>query len=86
LDIPLIKELLKVDVFASVIAQFLWGLVQGEVNDILFTTILTAIPKEQRSTADPAQLRPISVTSVWYRIIARLFTLRLNKLVPDIYS
>jgi hypothetical protein len=47
---------------------------------------MTAIPKPGRPTNEPANLRPISVSSVWYRIVARVFVHRLNKFIPHIYS
>jgi hypothetical protein len=53
---------------------------------VLLTTLLTAIPKVDRDSSDPKQLRPISVTSIWYRIISRIFVLRLNKYIPLLYS
>jgi hypothetical protein len=49
-------------------------------------TLLTAIPKADEPTDNPAKLRPISVTSVWYRVLTRLFTLRLNTFVPRLFS
>jgi hypothetical protein len=62
--------------------SFLWQLVQGTCDEELLTTLLTAIPKPDRDSSDPAQLRPISVTSIWYRIISRVFVLRLNRFIP----
>lgn len=47
---------------------------------------MTAIPKPDRPTDDPSKLRPISVSSVWYRIIARVFVQRVNLYVPRLYS
>ena len=52
----------------------------------LLITLLTAIPKADQATNDASKLRPISVSSVWYRILTRLFTLRLNKHIPHLYS
>lgn len=56
------------------------------MNEHLLTTIMTAIPKPEKDTSDPSQLRPISVTSVWYRIITRIFVKRINDFVPQLYS
>lgn len=52
----------------------------------LFTALLTAIPKADRPTSDPANLRPISVTSLWYRIVAKVFCMRISPSLPSLYD
>lgn len=44
----------------------------------LFLALLTAIPKPNRPTTIPANLRPISVTSIWYKLLAKVFCERLT--------
>lgn len=52
----------------------------------LLHTLLTAIPKKDKPTDVPSNLRPISVTSIWYRLIMRIFTNRLHGLLPHFFS
>jgi hypothetical protein len=43
----------------------------------LHLAYLSAIPKSDRPTTEPKNLRPISVSSIWYRWVAKVFVLRL---------
>lgn len=52
----------------------------------LLLSLLTCIPKPGRSTNDAANLRPISVSSVWYRVLMKIFVMRLTPLLPHILS
>ena len=52
----------------------------------LLITLLTAIPKADQATLSAALLHPILVTSIWYRILTRVFSMRLNSFLPRIFS
>ncbi len=86
LDVQAVKILLDSEIFAPLVTSLLWGMIQGRVDTPLLLTILTAIPKPDVVTKEACNLRPISVTSIWYRILIRLFTCRLNQFVVRLYS
>ena len=57
-----------------------------EVSSDLFLAIVSTIPKPQKPPDRPQNLRPISVTSVWYRILAKIFSDRMQQFLPRLYS
>lgn len=60
--------------------------VQEDLSSELFTAIVSTIPKPKKPPDTPQNLRPISVTSVWYRLVAKVFVERLKPLLPILYS
>ena len=69
LDVKCLRSICKWDEIAEFICDTLNKWVQGEVGDELLLTLLTAIPKPDRDPSQAANLRPISVTSIWYRLV-----------------
>lgn len=55
-------------------------------NDDLLDSTLTAIPKPGRDPGLPKNLRPIAVSSMWYRIAMRVFIGRISDDLPTVYS
>ena len=49
-------------------------------------TLLTALPKPGRPPDVPENLRPISVSNVWYRVLMKVFVLRLKSALPSVLS
>lgn len=74
--------LLRVDYVAQLITTGLQHLLDGEAHPELLASYLTAIPKPDRPTDVAANLRPISVSSTWYRILMRIFVARLSPELP----
>ena len=63
---------------ADIITTKLWDWVTiGDDYNEMFLAILTAIPKADKPPTIAKNLRPISVTSIWYRIVAKIFQDRL---------
>lgn len=60
--------------------------VNGDQSADLLLSVLSAIPKPHKPTLAPEMLRPISVTSSWYRLIAKVFTMRLESHLLELYS
>jgi hypothetical protein len=60
--------------------------VHEEGNSELFTAIMSTIPKPKKPPDAPQNLRPISVASVWYRLVAKVFVERLKPLLKLLYS
>ena len=52
----------------------------------LWDTLLTAIPKPHKDSSLPQHTRPISVTSLWYRLLMKVFTIRLRPHLPTLYA
>ena len=62
------------------------GWILEEYNTDLFISLISAIPKPKKPPDKPENLRPIAVTSLWYRVVSKLFALRLSPHLLDIYS
>lgn len=52
----------------------------------MFLVMLSAIPKEGKPPTVASNLRPISVTSIWYKIVAKAFAERLSHSLVTLYS
>ena len=52
----------------------------------LWDTLLTAIPKPNRDTSQPKNTRPISVTSIWYRLLMKVFVHHLKPHLSTLYA
>jgi hypothetical protein len=61
------------------------SIASGQVLSALNATFLTHIPKEERVT-HPKQFRPIALCNVIYKIITKVIALRLNPILPFIFS
>ena len=71
---------------ASLITDLLNRWVFESLSTELFLAIVSAIPKPKKPPDKPSNLRPISVTSVWYRIVAKVFTERMAPYLSTLYS
>ena len=58
----------------------------GDCDEALLMSIMTAIPKSGKPVNEARFLRPISVTSTWYRLLMRIFTCRLTPYLTTLYS
>lgn len=68
------KVLLANPILAKLICGYLQHWVDtGDDNNQLFLAILSAIPKPGKLTSSADQLRPISVTCIWYKLLAKVF-------------
>lgn len=78
LDISTLKILFKNDNLANTICTLLnrW-VFERDCSTELFLALLSAIPKQDKDTNHARNLRPISVTSIWYRLVAKIFQDRL---------
>lgn len=45
---------------------------------VILKSILKPIPKPRRDSTISANLRPLTITSIWYRILSKVFTQRLG--------
>lgn len=68
------------------IVDILNGWVLEEFNTDLFVSLISAIPKPKKPPDQPENLRPIAVTSLWYRVVSKLFAVRLSPYLHTIYS
>ena len=57
-------------------------LTHGRVTETMRLAILSPIFKNKGETHDPMRYRPISVTTMEYRILAKCIAQRLNEAVP----
>ena len=87
LDLVVIKELCNNDILGELVCQLLnrWVFDRGVTPD-LFLAILSAIPKPKKPPDRPSNLRPICITSIWYRIVLKLFVLCLTPSLRESYS
>ncbi len=69
LDVPTLRELCRNNLLADYITKLLNAWIKGDIGDHLLLTFLTAIPKPERDPSLARNLRPISVTSIWYRLV-----------------
>ena len=87
LQVNVIKLLFDNPVFASVLTTLLIMWIADPTGPAeLFLVMLSAIPKAERSTASPQNLRPISVTNIWYKIVTKVFTQRLSGFLSRLFS
>lgn len=87
LDVGTLRRVCANDHLAETICSLLnhWVFDNPESAE-LHLTLLSAIPKTGKPTSEPKNLRPISVASIWYRWIAKIFAMRLDPHLPNIYS
>lgn len=87
LDLHTLKTVLTnprlADLILHALQRWVWD---GDPSNELFLAILSAIPKQDKPTNEAKNLRPISVTSIWYRVIAKIFQDRLSQFLPNLYS
>lgn len=85
LDVSTLGVLLANDTLGTLIVLLMNGLLRDNIDQKLLLTLLTAISKG-KGTDDPTLLRPISVTSVWYKLIGKIFVNRVSAWLPELYS
>ena len=78
LEVGLLQQLFRIPLFATVLMVVLSRLLLEGVAEPILATLLTAIPKDRPAAASAARYRPISVTSVWYRWLMRVFVARVS--------
>ena len=66
IDVGCLMYLLRVDFLVGLITAGLQRLLDSPPAPDLLASYLTAIPKPDRPTNVPSNLRPILVTSMWY--------------------
>lgn len=86
LDLGCISQLLHNDILGDVITGLLNKWVNEDLNTDLFLAIISAIPKPKKPPDSPENLRPISVMSIWYRLVAKVFAERLKPHLTTLYS
>ena len=69
LDVKCLRMLTKFSNICDFLVDILNKWISGEIGDELLLTLLTAIPKADRDPTVAKNLRPISVTSIWYRLV-----------------
>jgi hypothetical protein len=74
------------DELGTLIVDLLNKWVREDINTELFLAIVSSIPKPKKPPDKPENLRPISVTSIWYRVIAKVLADRLKPHLPKLYS
>jgi hypothetical protein len=74
------------EILGQLIVDLLNRWVGEELNTELFLAIVSAIPKPKKPPDNPQNLRPISVTSIWYRLVAKTFAERLKPHLHLLYS
>ena len=85
-DVGALKCLLAHGPMACLIMDSLQRVLVEGCEPSLLATLLTALPKPGKDPGSPANLRPISVMSIWYRIIMRVFVSRLRPYLIPILS
>ena len=86
IEVGCLTYLLRVDFLAGLITAGLQRLLDSPPAPDLLASYLMAIPKPDRPTNVPSNLRPISVTSTWYRLLMRIFVRRLSPELPQVMS
>ena len=87
LEIGVLQRLIKVPQLLGLLRGLLQSwLLEDQQAPLLLSALLTAIPKRGKPPDTPRNLRPISVLSVWYRIVMRIFVQRLSPLLPGALS
>ena len=86
IEVGCLTYLLCVDFLAGLITAALQCLLDLLPAPDLFASYLTAIPKPDRPTNVPSNLRPILVTSAWYRLLMRIFVRCLSPELPHVMS
>ena len=85
-DVGALKCLLAHGPMAHLITDSLQRVLVEGCEPSLLATLLTVLPKPGKDPGSPTNLRPISVTSIWYHIILRVFVSRLRPYLTSILS
>ena len=85
-DVGALKCLLAYGPMVRLITDSLQRLLVEGCEPSLLATLLTALPKPGKDPGSPTNLRPISVTSIWYRIIMRIFVSSLRPYLISLLS
>ena len=85
-DVGALKCLLAHGPMVRLITDSLQRVLVEGCEPSLLATLLTAFPKPGKDPGSPTNLRPISVTSIWYRIIMRVFVSHLRPYLTSILS
>ena len=85
-DVGALKCLLAHGPTACLITDSLQPVLVEGCEPSLLATLLTALPKPGKDPGSSANLRPISVMSIWYCIIMHIFVSRLHPYVTSILS
>ena len=85
-DVGALKCLLAHGPMVCLITDSLQRVLVEGCEPSLLVTLLTALPKPGKDPGSPTNLRPISVTSIWYRIIIRVFVSRLLLYLKSLLS
>ena len=85
-DVGALKCLLAHGPTACLITDSLQRVLVEGCEPSLLATLLTALPKPGKDPGSPTNLRPISVTSIWYRNIMRVFVSCLRPYLTSILS
>jgi hypothetical protein len=86
LETDCLKELFNNEITGTLLVDLLNRWVHEDMNNELFLAIVSAIPKPKKTPDEPCNLRPISVTSGWYRLVAKVLAERLKPYLPMLYS
>jgi hypothetical protein len=86
LETDCLKELFNNDIIGTTLVDLLNRWVHEDLNTELFLAIVSAIPKPKKPPDEPQNLRPISVTSAWYRLVAKVLAERLKPHLHMLYS
>ena len=85
-DVGALKCLLTHGPMAHLITDSLQRVLVEGCEPSLLATLLTPLPKPGKDPGSPTSLRLISVTSIWFRIIMRIFFFRLRTYLTSILS
>ena len=85
-DVGALKCLLAHGPMVCLITDSLQRVLVEGCEPSLLATLLTALPKPGKDPGSPTNLRPNSVTSIWYRIIMHVFVSRLRPYLTFILS
>ena len=85
-DVGALKCLMAHGPMACLITDSLQRVLVEGCEPSPLATLLTALPKPGKDPGSPTNLWPISVTSIWYRIIMRVFVSRLCPYLTSLLS
>ena len=85
-DVGALKCLLAHGHMACLITDSLQRVLVEGCEPSLLATLLTALPKPGKDPGSPTNLQPISITSIWYRIIMLVFVSRRRPYLTSILS
>ncbi len=86
LDTKVLKLLLANDYLASEFTSHVNAWLADPYDEQVLRTLLTAIPKANKPTNSPSNLRPISVTSSLYRLCMRVLVARIRPALTSVFS